>query len=413
MDVITRTAIGQNFAEYGQSYLDGTPTVPSWVQGGSPEVYTSGFVKPDKPIINPKDATGWRKPSSYGIYQLRNPVVQGSIEGYRQSMGSNGQYYDWIRRYGDVAGRVLMTIPRTPLNVNNVRMKVLNNLREEVLDVAMVLAEMQGTVDTVRNALFRVGRSMEAVRKRKPESFSYLMHGKRRDGRRPTDKFLRETAGTYLEWKYGVMPTIYDIEGACTAMDINREGSLFDNPAIMVARAVDKASTTEDSIIRYNLYGNSGQQHDVKVKYDYTLKARCDFYVDAEGLRGLNRYGLGLGTVATVAFDRTPFSFVLNMAVPIAELIKAWTALAGVKVKGYCETEHVKYSLEKSVYTMGPAYQDSVVTFNGGQLGSVFTRQAFDTVPMPVPFIRNPVKAGNLATVLSLFTQLRKPDRTK
>lgn len=408
MDVVTRTAIGQNFLEDGLTYHDGTPVYPPTLRGPLSEVRSSGFVKPDKPVINAKDASGWRAPSDYAISPLRGPAVQGTMEGYRV-VYSGRDYFQWSRRFGDVAGVVVLPTKPSPLNVNNVRMKVLNNLREEILDVAMVLAEMQGTTTTAQNALLRIGRSLQAVKNRKPESFSYLMHGRRRDGRRPTDKFLRETAGTYLEWKYGIMPTIYDLQGACAAMDLNEEGALFDSPLVQVARAVDKATVNNDTIIRYNIYGNGEQQHDVKVVSKHTIKARCDFTVDGEGLRGLNRYGLGLGTVATVLYDKTPFSFVLNMALPIAELIKAWTALAGCTVKGYCETTHVSHELQKSIHVMDSRYQDSVVVFQGTNIGSYFSRKAYHTVPMPLPFIRNPVKAGNIATVLSLFTQLRKP----
>lgn len=293
-------------------------------------------------------------------------------------------------------------------NINNVRMKLLNNVRAEVLDVAMVLAEISGTANTLSTNLLRLARSMDAVKRRKPESFAFLLTGRRRDNRRPTDKFLRETAGTYLEWKYGIMPTVYDIEGACKGLDMSADGSLFDNPPLLVARARDlniRSVTQQVDIVE--AAGGSA-----RASLDYTtrseIKARCDYRVSGEGLRGLNRYGIGLGSVATVLFDKTPFSFVLNMALPIAELIKAWTALAGVDVVGYCETHYQQTEVKPQSTVTRIRGIDTVVKIHEQKVTS-WRRDAFPRVPMPMPYLRNPVKVGNLSTVLALFTQMRKP----
>lgn len=377
--------------------------------------YSVGFTKPDKPTINPK-VDGYRKPSSYACPAIREGVGWNSwpgrnwvplVYGLEGGSGPTGPgQLEW-----KFMGRHVTRVPvfsNTP-NVNNVRMKVLNNLRSEVLDVAMVLAEIRSTANTLTNGLLRVARSMDAIKKRKPENFFYLLNGRRRDNRRPTDKFLRETAGIYLEWKYGIMPTVYDIRGACKGLDMAAEGSLFDNPPLLVARARDINTDTRNCSMTLAESAGDSRVVSVPVTVRSELKARLDYRVSGDLLRGLNRYGIGLGSVATVLFDKTPFTFVLNMALPIADLIKAWTALAGVDVVGYCETTHVTTTVEAGSYP---------VTLRGVPLEAkleeysdvAWHRNAFGTVPMPVPFIRNPVKVGNLATILALFTQLRKPE---
>lgn len=384
--------------------------------------YATGFHKPDTAVHNPL-VNGYRKPSDYSCsafstldtttYSDRWTIVPYNVEAFDET-----SVYDWwsgkfIQHFTRSTGTGVypLVLPDRDLNANNVRMKVLNNVKDEVLDVAMVLAEISGTVDTVGGNLLRIARSLDAVRKGKPESFMYLMHGRRRDGRRPTDKFLRETAGTYLEWKYGIMPTILDVQGATEALDINSNGSLFDNPPLMVARAVDKSTRTINSTIRVKRAGSSSVSVPVSVTVKNELKARLDFSVRGDALRGLSRYGLGLGTVATVAFDKTPFSFVLNMAVPIAELIKAWTALAGVDVMGYCETYYEEATINSAKSVLPIQGIMTVVDIEQRKKHwTNWSRKAYREVPMPIPFVRNPVKPGNLATVLSLFTQLRKRD---
>lgn len=399
-------------------YLDVVKKSPWWPSGAVTSVQKTsawhGFEKPDETIKNPVDSSGYRNPSPW-----KTTWASGLKNNLSVLLDVN-QEFDFGSPYEQSAVGSFATYLQCPsghasLSKNELRMKILNNLREEILDVAMVLAEMQETASTLGNNLLRVGRSLETVRKKRPKSFHYLMHGKTYDNRRPTDKFLRETAGTFLEWKYGIMPTIYDIEGATAGLDLNRTGGLFDNPPLMVARAqmVRESTFTVDKSANIAALGGSfSKKLTFPVQRFDILKARADFSVNGEGLRGLNRYGIGLGTVATVAFDRTPFTFVLNMALPIADLIKAWTALAGVDVRGYTETAYTSYEVKAGSQTVlgdagfGPA--KTYVSWDKSK-GSFFTREAFPRPPMPAPFIRNPIKVSNLSTVLALFTQLRKP----
>lgn len=289
-------------------------------------------------------------------------------------------------------------------------MELLNKVRNEMLDVAMVLAEIKGPADIISNGLLRVGRTMENIGRKNPHSYSYLLSGRRLDNRRPTDKFLRETAGLFLEWKYGIMPTVYDIEAASAALDATNEGSLFDHPPLMTHR-VSKVEESEVSHpCSFIEASGSGTSVEIPVKRKHQRHARIDYMISGEGLHGLNRFGLGLSSIATVAYDKTPFSFVLNMGFPLAELIKAWTALAGVDVVGYCETDYFKAEVDRGSRTM--RVRDIDVTYEWEPVVVTdWKRTAYNSPPMPMPHVRNPISIGNLQTVLALFTQLRKPER--
>lgn len=390
---------------YPQHHLDGDWTLPP--QPGA-EATAMCFQKPDAVLINPKGPTGYRSPSPYAAGHDKF-VVEAEVHG-------KGAIIDrlWETRLTH-SGTTAFTCSLTPSaaiadvmshnTVNALRAKILNNVREEVVDVAMVLAEMMSTVDTAVTLLDRIGRSMLALKRRKPESFYYLLKGRRRDNRRPTDRFLRETAGEYLQWKYGVMPTVYDLEGVSAGIDINSEGSLFSNPPLMVGRATIKENKLVPAFWQAPW---ESTRKDIYLSTE--AKARIDFEVTAEGLRGLNRYGLGLTTIPTILWDKTPFTFVLDMLVPMAQIIKAWGALQGVNVIGYCETYYVK--LECSGGT--PPIEGNNVT--NGRIyifpksdAMAMERLVFDRPPMPLPFVKNPFKTGNVSTVLALFTALRSP----
>lgn len=377
---------------------------------------TSGFTKPEvtrNPLVN-----GFRSPSSYApTYWVKgkdgttraNHVFGWDFEGSPQISFNNGYNAERgvITSIMSGSGGYAASVAFPSVNVNEVRMKILNNVKDEVFDAAMVLAEMQGTVATLSGNLNRVGRSMLALKKGNPKSFFYLLTGRTRDNRRPTQKFLKETAGLFLEWKYGITPTLLDIQGACRGLDMNADGSFWDIPPLLVARSNRTVTDTINQKVALTSAGGVDKEVSVPCVVKTTYKARIDYRIKHEGLYGLNRYGIGLGSVATVLWDRHPFTFVLDMVIPIADIVKAWSALSGTEVVGYCETLYRELtSAEFSGTTTFQGYPGKYTVLPSKHTS--FRRDAFPEPPMPVPYVRNPIKTGNLATVLALFTQLRK-----
>lgn len=359
---------------------------------------------PDKKYRNPV-VNGFRAPSPWSLTMPTGILVKARFPTYH----ARGLYASsiWSAEGGSWAS-VPTAWPKP--STDALWTKARNAVAEETMDVAMVLAEMQGSVDLVTSGLSRIARSMELVRLRRPHHFYYLLNGRTRDNRRPTDKFLRESAGTYLEWKYGVMPSVMDVQGGLDSLTELEQATFFGRAPVMTARAREVATSelttqAQVSIERFRAYLELSWQ--LKTE----LYARIDYEVNCEALRGLRRFGIGWSTIPTVAFERTPFSFVLNMAIPIADIIKAWGALAGVSVRAVCLTTYREANIDHKLmgtefvgYPTDPEVRDVDVT----KKFSSFTRNPLPRVPIPMPYIRNPVKTGNLSTVLALFTQLRK-----
>lgn len=378
---------------------------------------TKTYTRPE-PVYNEPDSTGYRMPSNYygrttySGWAGNKPVVP-VVGGYPLQRISP-TVTTWMEAELPL---VLPNIEVPTADINEVRMKVRNNVRDEIFDVAMVLAEMNETVGTIASAFSRIGRSMAAVRSKDKRVFEYLWNGqlpRDRNGHvirgRSVDRFNRQAAGMYLEWKYGVMPSVYDAAGAIATLDAIEEGSLWNHPPILTARATSKRSST--ATIKCEVSEPGGwKAKDVmaRIKYESDVKARLDYSVSSEGLHGLNRFGIGLTTLPTILWDRTPFTFVFDMVVPVSDLIKAWGALANVDVKSYCETTYTRAEVQgMPIVGLSDYGREHAYTLKTTEILKDFDRVTFGTrVPLPMPFVRNPIKTGNLSSVLALFTQMR------
>lgn len=362
-------------------------------------------------------SNGYRNPSAYGTYTIGNTagLLQVDFPLSKHKFWAAG-WRQWmeLETYGSTG--TLIGYPTTPnlVQENAVWMKVRNAIKDETLDVGMVLAEMQGTVDTISTGLQRIGRSLTNFKRKRPGHFHFLMTGRYPGKQRPTDRRLRATAGYYLEWKYGIMPTVLDVVGGVNTLDEISKGTFFGRAPIMTARARDVGETELSVPVAAHIERDQFQGT-AKISISDETYCRADYTVEVDKLRGLSRFGIGLSTLPTVLFERTPFSFVLNMAIPIADIIKAWGALAGVSLRGVSITRARTVQVLRidgqgrlegySDWGDRPVKPNVVV----GKV-TTFSRTAPNPprIPLPMPYVRNPIKTGNLATVLALFTSLRK-----
>lgn len=380
---------------------NGQVEIDQWVQtqASTPFTRRGPFTK------NPRQFDGYRRPSDYTCVTDDMAFLTKVHGGWYQSVSRREHTWDGTRAF-HIRPSSIQNMEDAKAYKNELRTRLLNNLKDEVLDVTMVLGEALETASMVGDNLVRVARGMDMIRNRKPESFYYLMTGKRMKDKRPTEKFLAEVSSDYLEWKYGVMPTLLDIQGACKALDMNEDGSFFDNPPLMVARA----RITDTRQKRANVY--VAVDHGtipVDVTATTEVKARTDYSVNGEALRGLSRYGVGLTSPATLVFERTPYAFLLNMVIPIADTIKAWGALSGgVTVRGHTETYLTAYEIKSGfATTKNNSYPgDMHWSWDDHRKCISYIREGYSTVPMPLPYVRNPLRTGNVATALSLFTQM-------
>lgn len=370
------------------------------------------------------DTDGFRRPTPYsfyagykanrfGVYSVGPAMVD-----YQAQLTLGHRYPTELQVRGQGIVNIGALSKASLPDRNHTLTKALNNLRAENFDLSMTLAEAQQSVDTFAGAAHRIGRLMGAVRQKDPRVYDYLWTGKYpRDGKgKPIrgqylDRFNRTAAAAFLEWKYGIMPSVLDAKGALKGLERLGRGEYHLGPPLLVARANDKRKQTVTCDLFIAEPGGNSSLRNPAAAVEATLERsiRIDYEVACSSLRALNSFGIGFSTIPTLVFERTPFSFVFNMVVPIAEIIKAWGALQGVTPRGFSETSYEEYELSSGYATSDypGAVPPGTCTYPKRLIYRKADRKVGVSPPFPAPYVKNPVTTGNMASVLSLFTSLR------
>lgn len=173
-----------------------------------------------------------------------------------------------------------------------------------------------------------------------------------------TAKNIKDFASnTWLEVQYGWKPLLYEIEGAVGLLD--NQWAHTDYDLLIKGSGSEKFGIqsdlpTPDSLLP-SPYWDGVARGGGKCKVRYT----CAFRVIHPTLR--NASSIGLTNLGEVAWELTPYSFVIDWFVPIGAYISSLTALYGLDFVRGCKTETIKFSGE-AVLSATRKYQSLEMT---------------------------------------------------
>jgi hypothetical protein len=140
----------------------------------------------------------------------------------------------------------------------------------------------------------------------------------------------RDASNKFLEWKYGWLPLMEDVN---KAVELNANGlSDRETQGLLVGSASESYSTVGPIPFYTQMYGLSGgklsERQDVRARILYK-------FTHPGAIRDLNR--LGLLNIPSIAWNLTGLSFVVDWALPIGDYLDAFTAPTGLTyLDGYC-----------------------------------------------------------------------------
>lgn len=358
-------------------------------------------------IVHNPVLSGWRPPSGYSVTddtQLAAVGSYGSVSkydyGYGETYSRNSGVLDFPMPYerfvpesSDDPYRRLVT-------------KCLLKVADSKINIAQSIAERQQTISLIGSRVTSLYRSYSSFRR-----------GKFRDaakhlGIRPpkTPKGVgKGSANHWLEFQYGWMPLLSDIHGA------------YDE---LTKRPRDQGYkfkvTGRDSSPAYHRTSKRGSFGDFEVteRHDVEYTSQLILWYEVELEMAARLASVGLTNPATIAWELTPWSFVVDWMLPVGDYIAALTADTGVNFLGGSYTSR-KRSTRTWSYTPIAPYRVSgwgppawVYPEGGGETVRIINSMSRGTIrfsPRPsLPQLKNPLSLGHTLNAIALLRGLFK-----
>lgn len=285
-------------------------------------------------------------------------------EGWSQSRPNLYQWYDPGLHYD-------------PFNL------ALSKLWDEVegvnANLAVFFAERQSAIDMIADKATKIFQALRDVKRGKPRK---AMQRLGISGRRPPRS--KQASGQWLELQYGWLPLVGDIYSLAGLDPF--AGDLISGRANVTTQA-----KYTNGIVT------------CKRKCEHGLTVVCSDPALAYASQ------LGLLNPASVAWELTPFSFVIDWFLPIGDYINRLTQDFGFTFKDYYVSEKIEYIIDRPPKK---AFIGSSGTYDisEGCVGVVkqFTRKTPASVPKPKLEFKNPISPMHLANAIALGRQLKK-----
>lgn len=310
----------------------------TWVSPSGAPTYASGQL-----LFN---HTGWknavqsRKRPPEPLYESMTPLVaQHTLRSSPASKKHTG--YGTSFRYG---------FPGTPGEAPDPDWAL--KLRLRIQDLSANLSSAVAEVERTADGFISFARNLNKIRKLVTK-------------RKPNVNFC-EVSSTHLAVHFGIKPVVLDLYAATTALD-----AVIDDPPVIRVSAQAKATS------RYKTSTLLSNPEWIEEGV-WEVSKRAVVYVRPKlGLLGK----LDLGNPAEWAWERVPFSFVVDWAIPIGDYLTACFALQNVdvvsKVSVTTKTSYNGTMSANNSYSAHKAHETGAVTYQQ------HSRAIYDSIPLP------------------------------
>jgi len=197
--------------------------------------------------------------------------------------------------------------------------KNLLKLRDQKINVAVSMAELSKTAEGVTVFATKLLKSYRAFRRGDfKRSLTEMGLSTRRRG--------KDAASTWLELQYGILPLMGDIKGGYD--ELTRETRRHAQRIRCLSR-LEKTSTVTEEGIEFG-----SDNFSAGVSFNFVSRGQLIFWYEVENPALLAASSVGLTNPAEVIWELTPWSFVIDWALPIGDYLGALTASQGFKFLG-------------------------------------------------------------------------------
>lgn len=279
---------------------------------------TRGSIKRKKPASLLTNLTGYSSGRSEHI--ARNytvpppiPLYPGTV--YTTSAPAQGAI-------GDAVGTGLLTADDIASLVRNVDAKLLQRIKGMDWNAGASAGEAGETVGFIANTARDVFDYYKAARKGDFLALSNLYHNRDARGKR-RPPFPERIGNRYLAFRFAVRPLCQDLDNAMAA--IHRSGV---KPFVRLVTA--SAETTKSEFVKEpDWQGNPAFPITYQATDTLKIKRGAYFSVDPDVERWKS---YGFTNLASVVWELTPYSFMVDRILPIGQFIDSLDAAFGVSL---------------------------------------------------------------------------------
>jgi len=261
--------------------------------------------------------------------------------------------------------------------------QAMNKLGDQKVNISASLAEVRGTLSMIADTSISLMTSYKALKARNWKYFADSFG---------TDFLKRDLYRKVLEVKYGWLPLMQDLHGSYEWM--------ADNDHRDIKVSAESSATRHHGVEGSTSYGMSWQGSSTHISY-------CKVYatISGEWARSANKGGLI--NPASLAWEITPYSFVLDWFVPIGNVLQAYSDTAGLTfLTGYVGN---KNECEVDVsYDASDGYR---ITDTGEAKVRYMShsRSRLSDFPRPGLYAKeDPFNMGRASTALALYAANRR-----
>ena len=348
---------------------------------------------------NPRNIAGWRSPSPYKCTVLDYSDLQGEVETQHYRNGQSGPWMTqrWEGGLADKYYQVMPSFPRTQSlpganSTYRAEVECLLKVRDMSVNLLNTFAERQKSIDMIMDRTTRVYRAYKAAKRGKFRDAASILG---------VDKRGKKSAKSWLELQYGWLPLLSDIHGGYEFLTGRRavKGTLF-----KVSRTItdNDTETISNQTASWSMHSNVQTKMITKVVLWYT--------VEYEALAEASK--LGLLNPLEVAWELTPWSFVVDWFLPIGNVLGALSATSGCSFKGGTLTRVLDQSMQTQVIPRNNMSGGDGVMQSGQALGYgkffKMDRQVYTGSPFPVLYVKNPLSVSHALNAVALIRSLVK-----
>lgn len=287
---------------------------------------------------------------------------------------------------------------------NKVQQQVLQNLKGSDINLAQVVAERNQTARTIAEAIRRISKARNALNKGKFMEAAQALGLTLTKSLSRKERAWRQSMSLsrgWLELQYGWRPLVNDIYGAAAEMRKSHNKTGY-----MVFHSRGSLSSS------WQTQWESGPKRIVE---DTSVSATVKVTLKVRRVNPLlgSLSSLGLTNPATIAWELTPYSFVVDWALPLGSFIAQLDASLGYTFVDSCVTTYKKQTYDASAFSIKP-------TPPGYDIVDIDLRQhaeRLDVTRFPysgfadllsLPYFKDPMSATHVANALALLRVSRR-----